>query len=76
MAPGGRLLVVDAVLPERAHDAPAMIRMDLHMLLLFGAGERTERESRALLGASGFELDDVTMTASPAGLGVLTATPR
>jgi SAM-dependent methyltransferase len=76
MAPDGRLLVVDAVLPERARHAPAVIRMDLHMLLLFGARERTEREFRTLLGASGFELDDVTMTASPAGLGVLTATPR
>jgi hypothetical protein len=27
-----------------------------------------------LLAVSGFELQDVTMTASPAGLGILTAT--
>jgi SAM-dependent methyltransferase len=75
MTPDSRLLVVDAVLPVRAHDAPAVIRMDLHMLLLFGARERTEHEFRTLFAASGFELQDVTMTASPAGLGILTAAP-
>ena len=42
MAAHSRLLVVDAILPERAADAPAAIRMDVHMLLLFGARERTE----------------------------------
>ena len=45
----GRLLVVDAILPERAKDGPLAIRMDLHMLLLLGARERTEAEFRALL---------------------------
>jgi hypothetical protein len=34
---------------------------DLHMLLLFGARERTQHEFRTLLAASGFELQDVTM---------------
>ena len=48
MAPGTRLLVVEAVLPERTLDRPAAVRMDLHMLLLFGAGERTEAEFAAL----------------------------
>ena len=50
-APASRLLVVEAILPERAHDRPAAIRMDIHMLLLLGARERTEAEFRALLGA-------------------------
>jgi hypothetical protein len=70
-----RLLVVDAVLPERAADQPFAVRMDLHMLLLFGARERTEVEFVALLGESGFAVQRVIPTASPAGLGVVEATP-
>jgi O-methyltransferase domain/Dimerisation domain len=73
MAPSSRLLVVEAILPERAHDRPAAIRMDLHMLLLLGARERTEAEFRTLLDSSGFEVQRVVMTASPAGLGVIEA---
>ena len=49
-----RLLVVDAILPERAVDQPFAIRMDLHMLLLLGARERTEAEFRDLLARAGF----------------------
>ena len=74
-APASRLLVVEAILPERAHDRPAAIRMDIHMLLLLGARERTEAEFRALLGSSGFQVQRVVMTASPAGLGVIEAIP-
>lgn len=37
MGPGSRLLVVEAILPERAADQPAVIRMDLYMLVLLGA---------------------------------------
>jgi O-methyltransferase domain/Dimerisation domain len=74
-SPTSRLLVVEAILPERAHDRPAAIRMDIHMLLLLGARERTEAEFRALLGSSGFQVQRVVMTASPAGLGVVEAIP-
>jgi hypothetical protein len=76
MAPTSRLLVVEAVLPERARDAPAAIRMDLHMLLLLGARERTEAEFRRLLGGSGFAVQRVVPTRSPAGLAVIEATPH
>jgi hypothetical protein len=41
MGPESRLLIVEALLPERARDQPAVIRMDLHMLVLLGAHERT-----------------------------------
>ena len=71
-----RLLVVDAILPERAVDRPGVIRMDLHMLLLFGARERTEAELRALLATAGFGVQGVMMTPSPAGLGIVEAIPR
>jgi hypothetical protein len=50
--------------------------MDLHMLLLFGARERTEAQFEALLGAAGFSVQQVVLTPSPAGLGVIEAVPR
>ncbi len=75
MRPDSRLLVIEAIMPELAHARPAAIRMDLHMLLLLGSRERTQAEFAALLNRSGFELKRVVMTASPAGLGVIEATP-
>jgi hypothetical protein len=75
MAPGSRLLVVEAILPERAREQPAVIRMDLHMLVLLGARERTEAQFRRLLAESGFEVRRVVPTRSPAGLSVIEAVP-
>ncbi len=76
MGAGGRLLVVEAILPERALDRPAAIRMDLNMLLLFAtARERTEAELAALLEDAGLRLAGVFPTRSPAGLSVLEALP-
>ncbi len=75
MAPGSRLVLVEALMPERAGDHPAAIRMDLHMLLLLGARERTEAEFRLLLDRSGFHVRRVLPTESPAGLAVIEATP-
>jgi O-methyltransferase domain len=70
-----RLLIVEAILPERAHEQPAAIRMDLHMMVLLGARERTEAEFRELLAGAGFEVGRVIPTASAAGLSVIEATP-
>ena len=56
MPPGGRLLIVEALLPERAAEQPAVIRMDLYMLVLLGARERTEAQFRRLLSDSGFDV--------------------
>ncbi|HEX7149751.1 MAG TPA: methyltransferase [Actinomycetota bacterium] len=75
MGPGSRLLIVEALLPERARDQPAVIRMDLHMLVLLGAHERTEAQYRRLLGETGFRVARVVPTASVAGLSVLEAVP-
>jgi O-methyltransferase domain/Dimerisation domain len=74
MAPGSRLLVVEALLPERAMDLPTAIRMDIHMMLLFSpARERTEAEFRGLLGDAGLTLQSVIPTHSPAGVCLLEA---
>ena len=74
MPDGARLLLVEAILPERARESPEAIRMDLHMLILLGARERTEAEYRRLLAAAGLTLQRVFPTASPAGVSVLEAT--
>jgi hypothetical protein len=74
MPAGARLLVVEAIVPERARDGPEAVRMDLHMLILFGARERTEAQFEELLAGAGFDLRRVVPTGSPAGLSVLEAT--
>jgi precorrin-6B methylase 2 len=71
MAPGSRLLVVEALLPERAADAPEAIRMDLHMLVLLGSAERTPEQFDSLLGASGFEVRRILRSESPTGVCVI-----
>jgi O-methyltransferase len=76
MGSGSRLLVVEALLPERAVERPAAIRMDLHMLMLFPqARERTEGELRDLLAGAGLRVRRVVATTSPAGLAVIEAVP-
>jgi hypothetical protein len=67
------LLIVDAVLPEQARDMPAAIRMDLLMLLLLNARERTVPEFDRLLSNAGFSLCEVIATDSPTGLAVIEA---
>ena len=52
-----------------------MIRVDLHMLVLLGARERTEAQYRRLLAGAGFRVDRVVPTGSPAGLSVIEAFP-
>jgi hypothetical protein len=73
MPQGARLLLVEAVLPRRAADAPEAIRMDLQMLILFGARERTAPEYEALLARAGLTLRRVVPTGSPTGLAVIEA---
>jgi hypothetical protein len=74
LPPRGRVLVVEAILPERAKDLPFAIRMDLHMLVLLGARERTAAEFRTLLASAGLDVARIVPTGSPAGLSVIEAT--
>jgi hypothetical protein len=59
--PGGRLLVVDQVVPARNEPGVAKL-MDLEMLVLPGGMERTEKEFRELFAASGFRLERIIPT--------------
>ena len=73
IVPGGKLLVVELVLPEG--DAPSFGKwLDLHMLVLTGGGrERTSEQFRQLLKAGGFKLTRIVPTA--AGTCVVEAEP-
>lgn len=59
IAGGGKLILVERIVPQRlepsaAHRAIAL--MDLNMLVVLGARERTENEYRALLSSAGLRL--------------------
>jgi hypothetical protein len=73
MAPGSRLLIVEAVMPERALDGPAAVRMDLNMLMLLGGRERTAAEYATLLTAAGLQFGRVVPTRAAAGLSIIEA---
>ncbi len=68
-----RLLLVEGIVPERARDGAEAVRMDLHMLMLFNARERTQAQYARLLADAGLELTRVVPTGSSAGLSVLEA---
>jgi hypothetical protein len=63
MNPGGKLLIVEMVLPEG--DEPHMGKMlDMMMLLVPGGEERTQSEYARLLEPNGFRIERVVPTAS------------
>ncbi|SIO58072.1 hydroxyneurosporene-O-methyltransferase [Singulisphaera sp. GP187] len=64
MARGGRLLLVESVIPPR--NEPSLGKfMDLNMLVMTGGRERTADEFRDLLAAAGFRLARIIATPSP-----------
>jgi SAM-dependent methyltransferase len=72
LAPAGKLLLVEMLVPPDNRPSPAQA-MDLNMLVLLGGQERTEEQFARLLGAAGFRLERVIPTHSP--FSVLEATP-
>jgi SAM-dependent methyltransferase len=62
LRPGGRLLVIDRVLPERLRDEPrhrSLARSDLTMMIGIGGRERHDEALRRLLHAAGFEVSSM-----------------
>ncbi|MFJ3515898.1 methyltransferase [Streptomyces sp. NPDC090131] len=53
---GGRVLLVEAVMPERTEPSPTVSLMDLNMLVLCGGRQRTEAEFAELFAAAGLRL--------------------
>jgi hypothetical protein len=64
MKDGGKILIVEAVVPETAEPHYSKL-LDLEMLVSPGGKERTETEYRELLAAAGFRLTRVVPTKSP-----------
>jgi SAM-dependent methyltransferase len=67
MAPGGRVLIVQLLMPEQGGGGAReplfeAAVSDLNMLVLTGGRERTEGEYRTLLGRAGFRLSRVVQT--------------
>lgn len=66
MAEGSDLVVVERVIPEHVGPQDVEVVMsDLQMLVMNGGVERTERQFRELLAATGFRLVSVTATGTP-----------
>jgi len=64
MAEGGKVLIVEMVIPEP--NVPSISKfLDLQMLLFLTGRERTEIEYRKLLDGAGFELTRIVPTPSP-----------
>jgi hypothetical protein len=77
IAPGGRLIVFDRVMPERITPGDPLLQsatlMDLNMLVNVTGRERTEAELRTVLMAGGFRLTSARTT--PSGLGIVESVP-
>ena len=72
MRPGGRLLLVEMVLPDGDAFHPGKL-LDMTMLVMPGGQERTASEYGELLGKAGFRLERVVPTAS--AVSVVDAVP-
>jgi SAM-dependent methyltransferase len=76
--PGGRLYVLDRLVPDVPGPHPGKIA-DLVMLVVLGGRDRTEAEYTALLETAGFTVDTVTAPppgSDPRAESAITATPR
>ncbi|MGV0792363.1 methyltransferase [Mycolicibacterium sp. XJ1819] len=72
IAPEGKLLLLESVLPQRPKAHPGAM-FDLEMMVALHGKERTRAEWTALLGRGGFRLDRVVDTVGP--LAVIEASP-
>ena len=73
ITPGGRLLLVEMVLPEGGNEPHAGKLVDLWLMLLVGGRERTASQYADLLARAGFRLERVVETAS--SVSVVEAVP-
>jgi hypothetical protein len=75
MPENGRVVIVDAILPERVHDQPAAVRMDLHMLTLASGRERTAAEMQQLMRAATLRISRSLALGGMPGIQIVEATP-
>jgi hypothetical protein len=72
MADGGRLMIIDPILPEGNTPHPGKF-MDITMLALTRGRDRTEEELRELLGKAGLYLVQTVALDSPSSIAVAKA---
>ena len=68
MAAGGRVLIVERLIPEEPGDAVPALLSDINMLVMTGGQERTNAEYAGLLAGAGLTLDAVHPVAFPYGV--------
>jgi hypothetical protein len=68
MARGGRVLIVERLIPQDGSDAVPALLSDINMLVLSGGQERTNAEYGELLTAAGLKLGRVQPVAFPYGV--------
>ena len=64
LAPAGRILIIEDILPDQADGGTPLIETDLTMLVCHNGQERTLAEYKDLLAGEGFRLESVTETDS------------
>lgn len=74
MADGGRVLIVERLIPADPADAVPVLLSDLNMLVFTGGQERTNAEYGELIAAAGLNLAQVRPVAVP--YGVIEGTPH
>jgi len=68
MAPRGKLLLIEMVVPDHVSESPwsqVVAGSDLNMMVSTGGRERSEAEYRRLFDAAGFELSRIIPTGTP-----------
>ncbi|HZG45535.1 MAG TPA: methyltransferase [Allosphingosinicella sp.] len=65
--PGGRVAIVETLLPEQVEPHPGYL-FDLNMMVMTGGRERSAADFGTLLDQTGFRLESVTPTPTPMGV--------
>jgi hypothetical protein len=76
MGSAGRLLILEGIYPSRIDTSDASVGAtcnDVNMLICTGGRQRSEPESRFLLGTAGFKVNSIIPTASR--ISVIEAVP-
>jgi hypothetical protein len=66
--PGGRVAIIENILPEQVEPMNPGYLMDLNMMVMTGGRERTASEFGVLLERTGFRVEAVTPTPLPMGV--------
>lgn len=75
VAPDGRLLIIELLMPERVSGPHPVVDLDLLMLVLTGGQERTVPQYRHLLAGAGWTLTGISPGTTPGDMAVLEARP-